>query len=79
MKYSRHISGIKAFGKHLRKLRIEKGLSQEQLAWKAEMELSQISRIERGIISTGLSQLFMLSEALDLKPKDLFDFELEPE
>ena len=77
MKYSVHKAGLKAFGRRLRALRKSKGLSQEQLAWKADSELSQISRMERGIINAGLSQLFKIAEALEIHPKELFDFDLE--
>ncbi len=77
MKYSVHKTGLKAFGRRLRALRKSKGLSQEQLAWKADSELSQISRMERGIINAGLSQLFKIAEALEIHPKELFDFDLE--
>lgn len=77
MKYSLHAAGLKAFGKHLRELRKAKNLSQEQLAWKADSELSQISRMERGIVNAGLSQIFKIAEALELPPKALFDFEFE--
>jgi hypothetical protein len=35
--------------------------------------------MERGIINAGLSQLFKIAEALDIHPRDLFDFELEEE
>ena len=77
MKYSWHEAGIKAFGKRLRELRKMRGLSQEELAWKADSELSQISRIERGIINAGLSQVFKIAEALDVPVKDLFDFKME--
>ena len=47
----------------------------EQLAFQADVELSQISRIERGIINTSLSQIFQIARALDIHPKELFDFE----
>ena len=79
MKYSIHKAGLIAFGKRLRALRKSKGLSQEQLAWKADSELSQISRMERGIINAGLSQLFKIAEALEIHPKELFDFDWEDE
>lgn len=75
MKYARHESGLQAFGQRLRELRKSKGLSQEQLAWKAELELSQISRIERGVISAGLSQVFRIAEALEIHVRELFDFD----
>ncbi|MBN8682046.1 MAG: helix-turn-helix transcriptional regulator [Chitinophagales bacterium] len=68
---------MKAFGKHLRSLRLAKGLSQEQLAWKADIELSQISRIERGIINTSLSQLLVIAAALEIPLKELCDFEID--
>ncbi|MCC6458936.1 MAG: helix-turn-helix transcriptional regulator [Saprospiraceae bacterium] len=52
-----------------------KHLSQEELAWKADLELSQISRIERGIINTSVSQLFSIATALEVQVKELFEFE----
>ena len=79
MKYTRHTGGLKAFGKNLREIRKSRGLSQEQLAWKADLELSQISRIERGVISAGLSQIFTIASALEIPVKDLFDFILPDE
>jgi DNA-binding XRE family transcriptional regulator len=82
VKYTRHTAGLKAFGRKLREIRKSKALSQEQLAWKADLELSQISRIERGVIGAGLSQVFTIAAALEISVKDLFDFELpeaEPE
>lgn len=75
--YTRHTKGMQAFGRHLRAIRLEKGLSQEQLAWKADIELSQISRIERGIINTSLSQLLVIAEALEISLKELCDFEID--
>lgn len=65
---------IKQFGVHLRKLRKEKGLSQEQLAARAEIELSQIGRIERGQINTTISTLHRLAIALELLPEALLRF-----
>ena len=74
MKYTRHEEGIRAFGHQLRKLRKAKGLTQEQLANEADLEISQISRIERGVISTSISQVFQIAFALKIHPKTLFDF-----
>lgn len=62
----------------MRELRIARGLSQEALAWKADSELSQISRMERGIVNAGLSQIFKIAEALEVQPKELFEFEMPP-
>lgn len=43
------IEFLKTFGKRLKQLREEKGISQAQLAFEAEIQISQISRIERGL------------------------------
>ena len=40
-----------SFGKHLKKMREGKGMSQEELANLAEVSLPQITRIERGVIN----------------------------
>jgi len=77
VKYSVHKAGMKAFGKRLRELRKSKNLSQEALAWRADSDLSQISRMERGIVNAGLSQIFKIAEALEVPAKELFDFEIE--
>lgn len=70
---------MRAFGTHLCSVRKRKGMSQEQLAWKADLELSQISRIERGVISAGLSQIFTIAAALEVPVRELFDFEIPTE
>lgn len=66
---------LKDFGNHLRRLRKEKNLTQEKLAFKIGVEISQISRIERGLLNTSISMAFEISKALDLDLKDLFEFD----
>ncbi len=73
-KYTRDTEGITAFGNRLREIRKQKGISQETLANAADIELSQVSRIERGVINTSLSQIFHIAKALDIEPKELFEF-----
>ena len=63
------------FGKNLRKIRKSKGLSMEMLSYAAEMEYSQISRIELGKINTTISTLKQLADALEVEPKELLDFQ----
>ena len=65
------------FGKHLRFIRQSKGLSMEKLAAISSFEYSQISRIELGQINTSLDTIFKLAKALDISPKELFDFSIE--
>lgn len=74
-KYARDIKGISQFGNHLRNIRKLKGISQEELANLADVELSQISRIERGVINTSISQILQIAKALKIHPKELFDFD----
>jgi transcriptional regulator with XRE-family HTH domain len=75
MKAERHTEYLLEFGKNIKKIREKKGISQEALAYEAELSISQISRIERGVINTSLSQIISISAALGLKPRDLFKFE----
>jgi transcriptional regulator with XRE-family HTH domain len=67
---------MRAFGTHLRTLRKQRGLSQEELGYRADLELSQISRIERGVINTSISQILAIAAALEVPHQKLFDFEL---
>lgn len=62
------------FGEHLRQLRTDRNLSQEELANYANVPISQIGRIERGEGNPTLSTLFSLSQALNIGLKDLIDF-----
>ncbi|MBK9213298.1 MAG: helix-turn-helix transcriptional regulator [Saprospiraceae bacterium] len=73
-KHRKNKNGIEAFGKHLQSLRKKLGVSQEALAMRADVEISQISRIERACINTSLSQLLSIAKALDIHPKELLDF-----
>lgn len=62
------------FGENLRKLRLAKGFTQEQLANELGIEISQISRIERGVINTSITTLYSISKVLNLDVSELFDF-----
>jgi transcriptional regulator with XRE-family HTH domain len=64
----------KQFGKHLRKLRKEKGWTQEELAEKANMHFTYIGQIERGIRNPSLVNLYKLSKALKIHLGNLFSF-----
>lgn len=49
-------------------------MSQEKLAFASELSISQISRIERGVINTSLSQIVSIAKALDIAPYELLKF-----
>lgn len=71
--YYRHDKFLKQFGNNLRELRIQKGLTQEDLAFEAELDLTQIGRIERGVTNTSISIAYKLAKALKVNVKQLFE------
>lgn len=70
-------------GAHIKALRIELGLSQEQLGGLAELDRSAISMIERGLANPTLLVLSVLSYAFDRSLSELLapitaDMNLKP-
>lgn len=63
---------INEFGDNLRRIRLEKNLSQEELAHLAEVSTNTISRIELGTNAPGLVMIVRLAEALEVNPGELF-------
>lgn len=59
------------FGRHLRALRRERGLSQETLAERADLGVNIIGRLERAIIAPGLLTLLKLSVALGVPATEM--------
>lgn len=71
---SRNIEFCKSFGENLRKLRKKKGFTMMELAFEADIEYSQIAKIERGLSNPTISTVYLLALALDLKPLELLRF-----
>jgi XRE family transcriptional regulator, regulator of sulfur utilization len=61
------------FGAAVRRLRLERGLSQERLAEGAGVSQRYLSVLERGENSPTLNVVFRLCEALDISPSKLLD------
>ena len=61
------------FGKRLRKIRREKGFSQEKLAEFASLHRNYIGMIERGERNVSLLKINKIARALNIEIKDLFD------
>ena len=59
------------FGSVLKSVRLERGLSQEQLAFECGLDRTFISLMERGQRQPTLESIFKLAEALDMKPSKL--------
>ena len=61
----------KNIGASLRAFRMKRGLSMQQLATLAEIEKSQIYRIENGKVDVRISTLCVLAEALNINIAEL--------
>ena len=62
----------KIFGKRVRKLRIEKRLSQEKLAFISNMHRTYIGGIERGERNPSLKNIEAIAKALNVTLSELF-------
>lgn len=60
------------FGERLRKLRLQKGLTQEELAYATDVDLSVIHRVETAKTNATLTTLSALASALDTTLSELF-------
>lgn len=60
-----------AFGRHLRRLRQERGLSQEALSELASCDRGYVGLLERGVNSPSLTMIIQLATALGMAPSRL--------
>jgi len=59
------------FGRIVKRLREERGLSQEVLADRAELNRSYVGEVERGTAMPSLSTVTKIAKALNLSSSDL--------
>ena len=62
---------LKTFGEKVRKIRNEKGFSQEELAHKADLHRTYIGMIERAEKNITLVNIEKIAKALEVKIEDL--------
>ena len=60
-------------GKNVRRLRLQKGMTQEELAFQAEIDLTYIGGIERGRRNPSLMVLVRIANALGVQPPRLLE------
>ncbi|WP_183556467.1 helix-turn-helix domain-containing protein [Mucilaginibacter sp. SP1R1] len=68
----------KNIGLNLKRLRLEQNLTMQSLANLADIEKSQIVRIETGKVDAKASSLYNLALALKIDIKELFELEKFP-
>lgn len=61
----------KIVGENVRRLRLERGLTQEQLAFEAQIDLTYMGGIERGQRNPSLLVIARIAKSLQVKPVDL--------
>lgn len=59
------------FAGNLRRLRHAKGMSQDDLAYEAQISRSYLSQLEKGAFYASLKIIGKLAEALDIEPAEL--------
>jgi transcriptional regulator with XRE-family HTH domain len=59
------------FAYNLRRLRHERGLSQDDLAYEAEVSRSYLSQLEKGVFHASLKVIGKLAAALRVDPAEL--------
>lgn len=65
---------LKSFGERIKKLRKEKGLTQERLADEAQIERSYMGTIERGERNPTILKVYRIAKALKVSAGQLLPF-----
>ena len=71
---TKHLSDYKNLGLNISYYRKVRGVSQMELAEKINVSRTHMSRIETAECAVSLDVIFEICSALDVPPKDLFDF-----
>jgi transcriptional regulator with XRE-family HTH domain len=61
----------RSYGRNLRRIRKERGYSQEALAFRAEVHRTEVSLLERGKRDPGVNMTLRLAGALGVDPGEL--------
>lgn len=69
----RNTEVLKKFGDKLKRLRTAHKLTLEQLAFAADIELSQVHRIEKGKINPTYTTLLALASGLEISLSELVE------
>jgi transcriptional regulator with XRE-family HTH domain len=61
--------------RNIKRLREERGMSQEEMALALEMSTSGYSKVERGSVDMSVTRVEQIAQLLSVKPTALFDAE----
>ena len=64
---------LKAFGYLIKQRRIQQGISQEELGFRANLDRTYISGLERGVRNPSLTALVSLAKGLGISVSSLLD------
>lgn len=64
-------------GARLQQLREGQKLALRELSYRCNLDHSKIGKIEKGRMNITLNTLFELTDALQVHPRELFEFEVE--
>lgn len=70
-----HKDEIKRFGENVKKLRINVGLTQVDLAALCDIDRITIIRIEKGLLGPSFHIITSLAKAFKIKTSELFDYQ----
>ena len=65
----------KQLGLNLKKYRLEKGLTQENLAEKVGIHPTYVGKLESGKNNPSIKMLYKITRTLEIKLPELFDFD----
>ena len=60
-------------GQSVRYIRMKKSISQEELAFRAGLNMNSISTLERGLNNVKIKTLYRIAEALDVKIEEILN------
>lgn len=63
---------LKKVGSNIRRVREERGFTQEAFAQEFGIDRAYYGRIERGLVNLSAKTIFMLAQALETSPDQLF-------
>ena len=66
------------FGRNLRRLRLARGISQEELGFRAGLDRTYVSSVERGHRNISIDNIFRLASPLECDPRELLGPEQHP-